>query len=83
MDWDPLNWFGDITGAATDWLSGAAGSLASGLEGAMVAVIGDLWEVIEGPLLVLLGIGIFIVVIAWVFKNQIIQLGGIAATAAA
>jgi hypothetical protein len=97
--WDPASWFTPeltsnaaalgsavATGPsqlAASWLTSTAGDMASGLEGAMVAILGDLWGVIAGPLEVLIGVVIIIIVLAWALKNQIIQLGGLALKAAA
>jgi hypothetical protein len=97
--WDVNSWFGpDLTNNAAEvgaavatgpaqlaasWLTSTAGDMASGLEGAMVAILGDLWGVIAGPLEVLVGVVIIIIVLGWALKNQIIQLGGLALKAAA
>lgn len=65
------------------WLGGIGGDIASGIEGGVVAVLKDIWHVIQGPLLVLLGIGIALAVLTIYFKNDIMALGGAAAGAAA
>lgn len=64
------------------WLSSIGGGLASGIEGGVITVLKDIWQVIEGPLLVLLGalIGLWVLVIY--FKDDIIKIAGMAAKAA-
>ena len=57
------------------WISGLGGSIASGIEGGVVALIKDIWHVIEGPLLVIAGIAIALAVLVVYFKNDITQLG--------
>jgi hypothetical protein len=80
--WDPLNWFSDAGAAAQNWLGSIGGSLASGIEGGFVAILKDLWKVIEGPLLVVIGIAIAAIVLVVYFKNDIMAVAGSAAAAA-
>lgn len=93
-DWNPLDWWTDgleaalripqdVGALATNWLTGIGGQVASGIEGAMVAIIGDIWNVITGPLEIIVGAIIIIIVLGWAFKNQVIQLGGLAVRMAA
>ena len=70
-------------GGIGQWLTNLGGELASGIEGAVVAVLGDVWDVIAGPIEVIIGLVIAFIVLGWAFKNQLIQLGSIAAMAAA
>jgi hypothetical protein len=90
IDWNPLSWWetglkdvlnipGDLTDAATSWFSGIGGDIASGLEAAAVSFFGDLWNVISGPLYVIIGAIILVLTLGFAFKNQIIQIGSIAA----
>jgi hypothetical protein len=93
MSWNPLSWFGDpvqagaqvgaaVAGAQTSlnsWLSSTAGDLASGLEGAMVSILGDVWDVIVGPLEIIAGAIIIFLVLSWAFKNQLITIAMLAA----
>lgn len=85
---------GNIVGLATDvgegtasaigdWLGGIGGSIASGIESGMVAIFGDIWDVIVGPVYVIIGVIIVVVTLGYAFKNQLIQLGGLALAAAA
>jgi hypothetical protein len=93
MSWNPLDWFtegaaataealgGLATGpseAVSSWFQSTAGDIASGFEGAAIAILGDVWDVIVGPLEVIVGAVIIILVIAFAFRNQLIQLGGLA-----
>lgn len=98
MSWDPFQWWSDFStgntaGQAKDlvsnpvadaaaWLTGIGGSIASGIEAAMVAVLGDIWDVIAGPIMAIGGIIIMLFFIIWAFKNQIIQ-AAVAAAAVA
>jgi hypothetical protein len=83
MSWNPVDWWedatkdvlsipGDITNIVGGWFSSAAGDIGSGLEAAFVAVFGDLWDVIAGPLEVLTGAIIIIITVSWMMKNQIL-----------
>jgi hypothetical protein len=66
------------------WLTGFGGDIASGLEGGIDAIISDIWNVIEGPLLVLLGLIILAAVLIIFFKNDMSAgLGSALAMAAA
>jgi hypothetical protein len=60
--------------ALNSWLSSTAGDLASGLEGAMVSILGDVWDVIVGPLEIITGAIIIFLVLSWAFKNQLITI---------
>lgn len=68
------------------WLTGLGGDLASGIEGGVVAILKDLWSVIEGPLLIIAGLAIAFAVLIAYFKNDIMQgaaaLGSVASVAA-
>lgn len=57
------------------WLTGIGGSIASGIEGGVIAILKDLWAVIEGPVLVLVGVVIAVVVLVVFFKNDLMQAG--------
>ena len=72
-----------LNGGISDWLAGVGGDIASGLETAFVAFFGDLWDVISGPVYVLIGVVILMFTLGFAFRNQIIQIGTIAAMAAA
>jgi hypothetical protein len=74
---------GDIPQAVSGWLASTAGAIASGIEGAMVAVLGDVWDVIAGPVLAIIGALIILFFVVWAFKNEIIAAVGAVAKAAA
>jgi len=57
------------------WITGLGGDIASGIEGGVVALLKDLWTVIEGPMLVLIGVVIAVVVLIVFFKNDLMQIG--------
>jgi hypothetical protein len=67
----------------SSWLSDIGGKLASGIEGGVITILKDLWAVVEGPLLVLLGVFIGLWVLVIYFKNDIMKLAGTVAMAAA
>lgn len=75
-------WSG-ASGAANKFFSSAGGAIASGLESGFVALFGDLWNVVAGPLYILIGGLIIMFTLMFAFRNQIIQLGGIAIPLAA
>jgi len=89
MSWNPVNWWIDgwkdiadaptaVSNSITSWFSTEAGNIASGVEGAMVAILGDVWDVIVGPLEILVGGIIIFLVLGWAFKNQVISLAMLA-----
>lgn len=63
-------------GDITNWISSLGGMIASGLEGGVVTLLKDIWNVVSGPLLVIAGIVIAVVVLIVYFKNDITQAGG-------
>lgn len=65
------------------WLSGVGGQIGSGIEAGIVTSLKDLWDVIIGPVEVLLGFLIFLWVIAIYLKDDLLAVGRIAAMAAA
>jgi hypothetical protein len=89
LSWNPISWWedgvtdvldlpGDLADEAGSWLSGIGGEIGSGIEAGAVAIFGDLWDVVEGPLLVLLGAVIIIITLTWALKNQVIAIGAAA-----
>jgi hypothetical protein len=85
----PLSWFtsaaeavGNIPQDASSWLTSTAGSVASGMEGAAVALLGDVWDVLSGPVFVIIGAVIAVIALGWAFKNEIIGLAAFALAAA-
>lgn len=55
------------------WLKGLGGAIGSGLEGAAVAFLNDLWDVILGPLEILAGALLAVFVLVFAFKNEIMS----------
>lgn len=74
------------SGEPGNWINSIGGELASAIEGGIVAILKDLWAVVEGPLLIIAGIAIVFAVVIAFFKNDIMQgakfLGGTLAVAA-
>lgn len=63
------------TSPADAWLSSAAGGIAGGIEGALVAFAHDLWDMIVGPLEVFLGASLIIIAFLLLFKDDIAAAG--------
>jgi hypothetical protein len=75
--------FGSAGQVVGDWLSSTAGYIASGLEAGMVALLGDVFDVVVGPLEVIVGLLIIIVTLSWMSRNGIGQIGQLAFQVAA
>lgn len=54
-----------------NWLRSLAGEIGSGIEGAFVALLKDLWDVILGPLEIIAGALVAFVIIAYIFKDDL------------
>ena len=63
--------FGSAGQAVGDWLSSTAGYIASGMEAGAVALLGDIFDVVIGPLEVMLGTLIIVLTLAWMNRNSI------------
>ena len=66
-----------------NWLSGLGGMIGSGIESGFVNFFKDLWNVIVGPVEVVVGILIALFVLAIYFKDDLTAVAGIAKMAAA
>jgi hypothetical protein len=77
-----LSWLNPLS-AAQNFFSSIGGMIAAGFEKGFIQIIKDIWNVILGPLEVLLGLWIAIVVLAIYFKNDIAGLASTIALAAA
>lgn len=66
-----------------NWLTGIGGSIASGLEQGFVSFLTDLWDVIVGPLEVIVGVVIAMFVLAIYFKDDIMAAAHLIGMAAA
>lgn len=64
---------GDVSNAVTGWLKSAAGGIATALETGFLAIFKDLWDVVIGPLEVILGAVIIILALVFAFKDDIMQ----------
>jgi len=65
------------------WLQSAGADIGSGIESGFVTFFKDLWNVIVGPIEVLGGLAIVIVVFLIYFKDDIMQAAMMAGVAAA
>jgi len=54
-----------------NWFKNIGGQIASGIEGGFVAIIKDLWDVVIGPLEIAAGVIVAIVVLIFVFKDDL------------
>lgn len=65
----PNNIFNIPGNVATNWLKSLGGSIASGLEAAFVSLLKDLWDVIIGPVEIIGGIALAILIVLWAFRD--------------
>lgn len=61
-----------------DWFGSLGGELASGLEAGFVAFFKDIWDVIIGPLEVIVGFIFILFAIGVMFHDDLMQLGAMA-----
>lgn len=64
-----------------NWLSSIGGDIGSGIEAALVAFLHDLWDVILGPLEIIAGVALAIVILLYAFKDDLGSLAAIMAVA--
>ena len=64
-----------LPGAVQSWFSGIGGQLASALEAGFIAGIKDLFDVIIGPLEIVVGAVIFLFALTFAFKDDLFQAG--------
>ena len=79
---DVERWLGfglaeEATGTApstpvTNWLGSLGGDIASGLEGGLVQLLHDMWNVIVAPLAIIAGVILILLAFAWFFKDDIL-----------
>lgn len=65
------------------WLSSMGGYIASGIEGGFLSVIKDLWDIIIGPLEIIVGSIIIMFVLTIYFKDDLFAAARIVGMAAA
>lgn len=53
------------------WLTSLGGDIGSGIEAAFVSFLKDLWAVILGPLEIIAGVALAILIVAWMFKDDL------------
>lgn len=78
-----INWFSgaDLLTGVTHWLTSLAGDIAGGIEAGIVGILGDIWDVVIGPVLVILGAMIIIWTLAFAFRHEIVSIAAVAAVA--
>lgn len=59
------------------WIGSLGGMIASGLEGALVAFLKDLWDVILGPIEVIAGVALAILILLFAFKDDLASVASI------
>lgn len=57
--------------ATGGWLSSLGGSIGAGLDAAGVAFLKDLWDVILGPLEIIAGVVLAIIMLMWIFRDDL------------
>lgn len=62
---------GAIADPIANWLKSTAGSIASGIEGGIVALLKDLWDIIVGPAEILTGVIIMAAGLTLLFKDDL------------
>lgn len=74
----PLGGMGGVgTGAANtvnSWFTSMGGYIGSGIEAGFAALLSDVWNVIIGPLEIIAGAVLAIIVLMWIFKDDIAAL---------
>lgn len=74
--WNPLDWFSAAGSAASDWLGGLGGDVASGVEGGIIATFKDLFAVAIPFIEIIAGALLFLWAFVFYFKDDIMALGG-------
>jgi hypothetical protein len=65
----------DVPNPLTSWLTGLGGDIGSGIEAGFVALLQDVWNVILGPLEIIAGVLLAIVILLWIFKDDLATIG--------
>lgn len=68
-----------LPNAVEGWLTSIGGYIASGLEGGIIAVLRDVWQVLLSPFEILVGAVLIISALVFVFKDDITQAAKMAA----
>lgn len=72
---DIAGWFSGIVGDLTDpiknFIQSLAGQIAAGIESGLLAILKDVWVVLEGPLELAAGALIAIVAFGLLFRNDV------------
>lgn len=73
---DIVHWFsgitGDLTKPITDFIQSLAGQIAAGLESGLIAILGDVWKVLVGPLELIAGALIAVIAFGLLFRNDVV-----------
>jgi len=67
------NFGGTIANAITGWFTSTAGSIATAIESGFLSIFKDLWDVIIGPLEVIVGAILIIMAIVFLTKDDLAQ----------
>lgn len=63
---------GNVANSVLDrWLKSLGGAIGSGIEAGLVSLLKDLWNVIVGPVEVVAGIALGIIILLWAFRDDI------------
>lgn len=61
----------------SSWLSSTAGNIASGIESAVTAFLTDIWDVVIGPVEVIVGVIIFLMGLTLLVKDDLTGIIGL------
>lgn len=62
----------------TNWLSQLGGQIASGLEAGVASLLKDIWDAIIGPLEMIAGILLAILILVWMFRDDLATVAKVA-----
>jgi hypothetical protein len=77
-----LGFGGAAQSAVSNWFGSIAGQLASAFEAGFLAVVKDLWDVVVGPLEIIVGVFFFLFGLIFAIKDDMIGIATVAAIAA-
>lgn len=80
--WD-FNPAGAADAAAGSWLSSEGGQIGSGLEAGFDAFLSDIWNVIIGPVEIITGVILALIILLWAFRDDLTSLAAIIGRGAA
>jgi hypothetical protein len=61
--------------AITNWFSSMGGYIATGIESGFVSLLKDVWDVVLGPLEVIVGVVLILFALIFAMKDDLMQVG--------